>query len=162
MLLFCFLGYSQEKEPTHNSHFGFAFSPGVIQQRNTFLEANLFMGCITTEPHPKTPIIGVSGFRIGLESDLHRTIAPKIGYEYAILGLDLKLTAANYFQDKNSEFRIIPEIGLSIGGWASLTYGYGIPLNDGNLTDIGYHRVGLSFNLNKSLHKAVFSSIESK
>lgn len=162
LLCCCCFVYSQEKTPDPTRHFGFAFSPGIIQQRNTFLEANLFMGCITTEPNPKVPIVGVSGVRIGVESDLHRTIAPKIGYEFAILGLDLKLSAANYFQDRKSEFRLIPEIGLSVGGWANLTYGYGITFKEREITDIGHHRVSLSFNLNKRLHKAIFHGVPSE
>lgn len=159
-LVGCFFGYGQEKMPNPNCHFGFAFSPGIIQQRNTFVEANLFAGWIKTEPHPKVPIIGVSGIRIGIESDCNRTIAPKIGYEFALLGLDLKLSAANYYQDKNSEFRIIPEIGLSMGGWVNLTYGYGISFKDRDITDIGHHRVSLSFNFNKRLKKAVFTGVQ--
>jgi hypothetical protein len=155
----CFFGYSQEKTPEPNNRIGVAFSPGVIIQRNAFIEANLFVGKIIIEDQPKVPVIGVSGFRIGIELDCSKTFAPKIGYEIAIVGLAIRLSAANYFQEGNSEFRLLPEIGLSMGGWASLTYGYGISFNDRTITDIGHHRVCLSFNLNKRLNKAVLKGI---
>lgn len=159
VLVNCSLGYSQETAPKPKKRLDFAFSPGLIQQRNTFAEANLLIGKIIDEPHPKVPTIGISGVRIGIESDFTRTIAPKIGYEYDIVGLSLRLSTVNYFQERNSELRLLPEIGISLCGWANLTYGYGIPLNNGDITDIGHHRVALSFNLNKSLSKAVFKDI---
>lgn len=160
-LSFSLLGYSQE-ENSEQRRFGTAFSPGVIQQRNTFLESNLFMGSIFSEEGEKIPAVGVSGVRIGVESDLNKTIAPKIGYEFALLAVTLRLSAANYFQNKDSEFRLIPEFGFCIGGWVNLTYGYGISLNHGNITDIGHHRVALSFNLNKRLGKASYKLVRKR
>lgn len=150
------LGYGQEKEKDPNRKFGLAFSPGFIQQRNTFLDANLFMGTIITHEDFEVPIVGVMGFRVGVESDLHRTIAPKVGYEIAMTLVTLRLTAADYIQDKNSELRLIPEVGLCVYGWVNITYGYGISLNDGNLTQIGHHRLCISFNLNKRLNETAF------
>ncbi len=162
ILTYCFCGYSQENPAYEGTHFGIALSPGVIQQRNTFLESNLFFGTIFAEDGEKVPAVGVAGFRIGVESDLNKTIAPKIGCELALLAITVRLSAANYYQDKNSEFRIIPEFGYCIGGWVSLTYGYGISLNDGDLTDIGHHRVALSFNLNRRLAKASYELVRKR
>ena len=156
ILSYCSLGYSQENTAYEGTRFGVAFSPGIIQQRNTFIESNLFIGTIFAEDGDKVPAVGVAGFRVGIESDLNRTFAPKVGAELALLAITVRLTAANYYQEKNSEFRLIPEFGYCIGGWVNLTYGYGFSLNDGDLTDIGHHRVTLSFNLNKRLRKASF------
>jgi len=81
----------------------------------------------------------------------NHTIAPKIGYEISATIFSLRLSAVNYFQNGNSEFRMLPELGISYNGWANLTYGYGIPFNNGNLNNVSCHRVGLSFNLDKRL-----------
>lgn len=154
------LGYAQVETPKPKKPLIFAFSPGIIQQRNTLAEANLFIGRLTNDYHPKVPYVGVSGIRIGVESDFNKTIAPKIGYEFALVGWAMRLSAINYYQNDQSEFRLLPEIGFSMGGWANLTYGYGISFHDKTITDIGHHRVSLSFNLNKRLNKAVFKHAE--
>jgi len=136
----------------------FAFSPGIIVQHETFLEFNVMLGEVT-DINGKIPIVGIEGFRLGVETNLrdgrNHTIAPKFGYEFSMTLFSLRLSAVNYFQNGNSEFRILPEIGLSIGGWANLTYGYGIPLNNGNLNNVSCHRVALSFNINKRLYNAI-------
>ena len=135
------------------------FSPGIIVQHETFLEFNMLIGDLTNLPG-KIPIIGVDGIRIGVETNLrdgrNHTIAPKVGYEISATLFVIRLSAVNYFQNGNSEFRILPELGLSIYGWVNLTYGYGIPLHNGNLNNVSCHRVGLSFNLNRRLRDAVF------
>ena len=146
--------HSQEEALTSDNKISFAFSPGIVVQRNVFAEANLFIGKIVATDSPKVPNVGVTGFRVGIESDFNKTIAPKVGYEIAITVFALRLSAANYFQQGNSEFRLIPELGISIGGRINLTYGYGISFNNRNLTDIGHHRVCLSFNLNRKLNEA--------
>lgn len=147
--------FGQNKKQTD-----FIFSPGIILQKGVFLEANLFIGEVITETSIKVPVVGVQGWRVGLESNLQSgdnfVIAPKIGYELSATVFVLRLSAVNYFQNGNSEFRVLPEVGFSAGGWANLTYGYGIPLNDGNLRDVSRHRLSLSFNLNKRLQKAAF------
>jgi hypothetical protein len=66
----------------------------------------------------------------------------------------MRLSAVNYFQDGNSEFRLLPELGFSYNGWVNLTYGYGIPFNNGNLNNVSCHRVALSFNLDNRLIQA--------
>jgi hypothetical protein len=145
-----FFSYSQEKEP---KRLEFAFSPGIIVQRNVFLDANILIGKTTVDLNPKFPTIWIQGVRIGLETDCNKTFAPKIGYEFTPMIFSSRISAINYFQNGNSELRIIPELGLSFYSWINLTYGYGISLNDGNLTDIGHHRVSLTFNFNKKLSR---------
>lgn len=132
------------------------FSPGLIVQHETFLEFNVLIGDVIIESgNNKIPIVGVQGFRIGVETNLrdghNHTIAPKIGYEMAVTAFALRLSAVNYFQNRRSEFRILPELGISIIGWLNLTYGYGIRLNNGHLNNVSYHRVGLSINLDNRL-----------
>ena len=150
-------GETQKRVKRNVQYKEFAFSPGIIVQHETFLEFNVMLGEVTVE-NGKFPIIGIEGFRLGVETNLrdrqNHTIAPKLGYEFSMTLFSLRLSAVNYFQNGNSEFRILPEIGISMGGWANLTYGYGIPFNNGNLDNVSHHRVGLSFNFNKKLTKA--------
>lgn len=68
----------------------------------------------------------------------------------------MRLSAVNYFQNGNSEFRVFPELGVSINGRVNLTYGYGMPCNNGNLNNVSCHSVGLSFNCNKRFNNASF------
>ena len=156
LFLLCWLNYSFGQD---DRKIDVLFSPGIIYQQNLFLDANLLIGELTIVPR-KIPIIGVEGWRIGVESNLRSetnfAIAPKIGYEYSMTFFSFRCSALNYFQNGNSEFRLLPEIGFSMGGWANLNYGYGISFNDGDLINVGKHRVSLSFNLNRKLRKAVW------
>jgi len=149
----------QDSEVQKKQFRDILFSPGLIVQHETFLEFNMYIGDVTVLPSSKIPIVGVDGFRIGVETNLrdghNHTIAPKIGYEMAVTIMALRLSAVNYFQNGRSEFRLLPELGISIYGWVNLTYGYGIPFNDGNLNNVSYHRVGLSFNLDRRLYDEI-------
>nr|WP_321237354.1 hypothetical protein [uncultured Psychroserpens sp.] len=147
-------GEVQKPQKIKKAYKDILFSPGLIVQHETFLEFNVLFGDVTVE-NGKIPIIGVDGFRIGVETNLrdghNHTIAPKLGYEISATIFAVRLSAVNYFQNGNSEFRLLPELGISANGWANLTYGYGIPLNNGNLNNVSCHRVGLSFNLDRRL-----------
>ncbi|MEO5777779.1 MAG: hypothetical protein ABIQ27_12810 [Flavobacterium sp.] len=149
----CLLANSQEKVTDSDNKIRFAFSPGIIVQRNVFLDVNLLVGKSIIDLNPKVPIVGIQGIRIGLESDCNNIIAPKIGYEFNPMIFVLRLSAVNYFQKGDSEFRIIPELGLSFYSWMNLTYGYGISVGNNKISDIGHHRVSLTFNFNKRLGK---------
>ena len=135
------------------------FSPGVIFQKNLFVETNVLIGEVTIS-QSKIPVVGVQGWRVGVESNLQGgsdfVIAPKLGYEFSATIYTLRMSAVNYFQNGNSEFRLLPELGFSLGGWANLTYGYGISLHDGNLNNVSKHRLSLSFNLSEKLRKAAW------
>nr|WP_321231179.1 hypothetical protein [uncultured Psychroserpens sp.] len=152
-------GEVQTREKYRNEFKDILFSPGVIVQHETFLEFNVSIGEVTAI-NGKIPLVGFEGFRVGFETNLrdrhNHTIAPKIGYEISATLFSIRLSAVNYFQNGNSEFRLLPEIGISMYGWANLTYGYGIPFNNGNLDNVSCHRVALSFNLDKRLKEALF------
>ena len=87
--------------------------------------------------------------KAGLESNFKQaknyTIAPKIGYGVALLFLNARLSVLNYFQNDKSEFRVLPEIGLSLGGKINMTYGYGIAFKDNNLNNVSNHRLSINF-----------------
>ena len=163
LTLFCSFSNAQSGEQdfeTKRKQFkDILFSPGLIVQHETFLEFNLYIGDVTILPSSKIPIVGVDGFRIGVETNLrdghNHTIAPKIGFEMAVTVFALRLSAVNYFQNGRSEFRLLPELGISIYGWVNLTYGYGIPFNNGHLNNVSNHRVGLSFNLDRRLYDEI-------
>ncbi|WP_179007817.1 hypothetical protein [Winogradskyella forsetii] len=164
LILSSFLCYSQKVENQTETKTDFAISPGLILQGNLFADVNIMIGKVTVDLNSKIPIVGISGFRLGFESNFRNnenyTIAPKIGYEISPMLYTLRLSAVNYFQNGNSEFRILPELGLSLGGWVNLTYGYGIVLKDENLRNVSNHRVSLTFNLNKKLRKGTFELLK--
>ena len=149
VLAFLQLGFSQEK----NKKYDFAFSPGLICQKETFGEVNLLVGKVIIEKG----IIGMSGIRMGVESNFKSNsefiIAPKIGYEITATIFSLRLSTLNYFQNSRNDFRFLPEIGLSWGGFVNLTYGYNFRLTSTEIEDLSKHRFCLSFNLNKKLIK---------
>jgi len=146
--------YSFSQETQLNKKYDFAFSPGIICQGNMFNELNLTIGKISTE----NCTVGIVGWRIGFESNFKNNsefiIAPKIGYNISMTYFTIRLSAVNYFQDNKSEFRILPEIGISLGGSFCLTCGYGINLKNSEISGLSNHRIGLSFNINKQLNDA--------
>ncbi|WP_299339449.1 hypothetical protein [uncultured Psychroserpens sp.] len=162
LLLLGFVSYAQSGEQEFEKHRlqykDFIFAPGLIVQHDTFLEFNMLIGEVTVADG-KIPVVGVEGFRIGLETNLrggrNYVIAPKVGYEISATVFALRLSAVNYFQNEKSEFRLLPELGISMYGWVNLTYGYGIPFNNGNLNNVSHHRLGLSFNLDKRLKNKI-------
>lgn len=151
---------AQEKvnDTTNVIKLDFVLSTGYILQENSFGELNLLIGKVVFE-NGKFPILGLSALRLGLESNFRNnenyTIAPKIGLEVSNLIVIARISIASYFQNSSSEFRIIPEIGFSLGALVNLTYGYGINLNNGNISGLSNHRLGVSINFNKTLRKGV-------
>ena len=149
LIIFSISCYSQESK----KKFDFAFSPEIISQKEIFGGANLLIGKVVIEKM----VVGMSGTRIGFESNFKNNgdfiIAPKIGYETSGTILVMRLSAINYFQSNKSEFRILPEIGLSWGGFVNLTYGYNFRLTNSQIDNLSKHRFCLSFNFNKKLIK---------
>ena len=149
MIIFSTNIFSQEKK----RKFDFAFSPELISQRDLFGGANLLIGKVINEKM----IIGMSGVRIGVESNFKNKqdliFAPKVGVEISGTIVVIRLSALNYFQNDKSEFRLLPEIGLSWGGFVNLTYGYNFRITNRQIEDFSQHRICLSFNLNRKLIK---------
>lgn len=146
----------KSKEPTK---LDIVFSPGVIIQKEIFGELNIIIGGIANEGQSKIPIVGVGGLRVGFETNLKSNtdfiIAPKIGVELSAAIISMRLSAINYFKDNESEFRILPELGISLNGSVNLTYGYGISFKN-TINGISNHRLGLSININKKLNSGAF------
>ncbi|RZJ67496.1 MAG: hypothetical protein EOO50_05795 [Flavobacterium sp.] len=140
-------------------HKGFAFSPGVILQREVFAEANITYGTIVSNKM----MIGISGVRVGVESNLKSgddfTIAPKIGCEVAMTFLAMRATAVHYFQNGNNEFRLVPEVGISMGGAINLTYGYGFRFQKAEIANLSQHRLSLTLNINQTLFETLGLSV---
>ncbi|MCB0463766.1 MAG: hypothetical protein KDC81_13780 [Flavobacteriaceae bacterium] len=155
VILYSIFCCSQEKGKPKTD---FVLSSGIILQSNLFADVNIIAGKVAVE-NSKIPIVGVTGFRIGFESnfrsDENYTIAPKLGYEISATVFSMRLSTVNYFQNDKSEFRLLPEIGFSYLGFINLTYGYGIAFNNGNLRNVSNHRLSLSINLNRKLMNGV-------
>ena len=143
------LVYGQEKEK--REPFDFAISPGVACQGQFFGELNLLGGRYVSEMTGNA----FPGVRLGVESNFRSKdeliIAPKIGFEISGMVICLRGTALTYFQGPYVQVRLLPEAGISLLGFANLTYGYSFPLNNSDKFDLQGHRFALSFNLNRDV-----------
>ncbi|MFC0605983.1 hypothetical protein [Winogradskyella pulchriflava] len=155
---FCFSQSGETASTNEPTKLELVFSPGMFVQKQIFTEINISVGRVSAEFPPKMfPIVGFEGFRAGVETNLRSNedfiIAPKLGYEISLTFFSVRLSALNYFHNKESEFRILPELGVSLGGMFNLTYGYGISFKN-PINDISNHRLSLSINLNRRLSQA--------
>ena len=80
-------------------------------------------------------------------------LGPKIGYEgtTGLVGSRVDLIYyLNYLGDSNrtlpGDLRLIPQVGLALGGILNVYYGYAIPIAGRELRGLGYHRFTLSLN----------------
>lgn len=132
--------YSQE--PLNKYRNRIAPTIGVSRQSETFLDVNLNLYSVDTN---QIKLMLFKGFRLGVESNLKSENfiwGPKVGYEVAGTTV-LRLSAVNYFDKGNVDVRLLPEVGLSICGTVSILYGYNIPLNDYQSSNVGYHKFSL-------------------
>ncbi|NJM26027.1 MAG: hypothetical protein HC859_11600 [Bacteroidia bacterium] len=85
----------------------------------------------------------------GIIRDDFVIVGPKAGYEFTagLVGIAADVTWYTDF----SEYSLMatPKAGLSLLGFASLMYGYNIPLNDNEFKSISRNRISLVFNLNR-------------
>jgi hypothetical protein len=136
-----------EKPPTK-----IIFSPGLIYQGQFLGELNLMFSKLEIETGGSV----IWGPRIGLETGYSQDkflIAPKIGYEFSGLLICLRGNALVYIQDKKSDYRLLPEIGISLGGAMNLCYGYNFHIYNDKIENIGTNRISLTINLDLDLWK---------
>lgn len=133
-----------------------ALSPGVIFQKQTFGEINLLIGRYESEMSGNA----FGGVRLGAETNFQKgnehIWASKIGVEFSGMVFCLRATTLCYMSGLNSQWRFLPEIGISFLGFANLTYGYNFKLTGDPINGIINHRVCLSLNLNPWLMGDVF------
>ncbi len=130
-----------------------SFSPGIVVQRQVFGEANLLMG---TAMKNKI-MLGLTGLRLGAESNFktgkEHIFGIKAGLEFDALIAATRISVIDYFNGSRSQLRLLPEIGLTFAGLYTLTYGYGIKITDTDIPGICHHRLSLSINLSRKLHR---------
>lgn len=128
-------------------------SLGYIYQWDSYLDANVIIG------DDINYFIWYHGLRLGLETNLQSgadfIIAPKIGYVLSLGLLVLRLSAIDYIQGSQNEFRLLPEVGFTIVGVIDLTYGSGIQISKSEVPGISSQRFGVCINVTKLL-KEVF------
>lgn len=144
------------KAVEQESSFAIFPSIGYVLQKESFVEANIAVGHVVCEGF----MCGDIAWRFGVESNLkngtQQVIAPKIGLEAASQILAMRISAVDYIQEGQSEFRLLPELGLSVCGLLNITYGYGFRLTKTDLDGIGGHRLCISINVSPKLYKKVF------
>lgn len=131
-------------------------SIGYIWQKESFLDANVIFGDVVTD----YMLIGHLGIRTGFETNFKSgsdfVIAPKVGVEASVLISCYRLSVVKYFQGSNNELRLLPEMGISIGGLLDVTYGYGIRLSKSKVSGIQNGRIGICINISEILYKETF------
>lgn len=90
------------------------------------------------------------GTRFGTEIsavDGKLLLGPKLGYEICVVFLSLRGSLLAYIQqNKQADWRLLPEIGLSGAGFCNLMYGMAIPIT-GKTIIPPEHRITLTFNI---------------
>lgn len=126
-------------------------SPGIIIQKQPFLDLKLFFAETVSVPYS---IDAFSGAFIGAESNLKFSnwiYAVKTGYEFSWLFFSARGTLVNYFENGYSDLRIVPEIGISFLSTINLTYGYSIPLLSYESNSIGRNRISVNYVISRRL-----------
>jgi hypothetical protein len=123
-------------------------SPGLSYQGQFLGEMNLMQlkGIRSRES------VLVRGPRIGLEFNFntsHFIYAPKIGYEWTFIFFTLRGNVISYVDQRKIDLRFLPEIGLSMIGYANLTYGYNVPLLNFKSAEIDNHRITFTINIDR-------------
>lgn len=85
----------------------------------------------------------------GIIRDDFVIVGPKAGYEFTAGLLGVAADVTYYTDFSEYSFVATPKAGLSLLGFASLMYGYNIPLNDKEFKSISRNRISLVFNLNR-------------
>lgn len=67
--------------------------------------------------------------------------------EYNLFLATIRLGMINYTWRKQNDLRLLPEVGLTAFGYASITYGYTVPFKENDISEIGRHRFALTINL---------------
>lgn len=133
-----------------------ALSPGILFQKQAFGELNLLVGRYSSE----TGGNAFAGVRLGAETNFRNGSeniwAPKVGVELSGMVICMRATTLYYISGTTTQWRFLPEIGISFLGFANLTYGYNFKLSGDPINGIINHRVCLSINLNPQLMRDVF------
>jgi hypothetical protein len=132
-----------------------SFSPGILVQHQVFGEANVLVGSAIKNKM----IIGVTGLRFGVESNFksgnEHILGLKAGAEIDVLVFAMRASVIEYFNGSRSQLRLLPEFGITFGGLYTLTYGYGMKLTDTDIPGISHHRLSLSINMGRKLHRFI-------
>jgi hypothetical protein len=123
---------------------------GISKQKQIMGEVGLLYGNWLHEHSGIT--IGMSGMKVSTEFNFKAenfTIAPKVGYEMAILYVGGKLSIMDYTNFTYHDFKLTPEIGLTSAGLMNVYYGINIPITKSRLDNVSLHRFSLTFNLDK-------------
>lgn len=128
-----------------------ALSPGIVYQGEPVYELNFLAGRYISEMGGNA----FPGVRLGVETNFRQGsdgyFAPKAGFELSGMIICLRGTAMACVQRSGIQFRLVPEIGVSLAGFVNLTYGYAFALNRPEGFGLAHHRVALSLNLNRDV-----------
>lgn len=130
---------------------GFTTGYAYLNSNSHFLQLGVLFGKDYGNIH-----LPSKGFGAGVElSQVQGKFAAgtKAFLEYnGLLITAFRVNLIDYYSERKHDLRILPETGFTFFGKVSLTYGYGFPLMQTELLNIGRHRFALTINLIKSTH----------
>jgi hypothetical protein len=142
-MVFSCYAYSQKIIDSDNIFFP---ALGLSIQEHLFGEANLCYGTGGTS-------LGSCGddhewiSKIGSEFSFNNkdlVLGPKLSLEYVRGFLGARINLIDYTDFKTQDWRFTPEIGITLGSFIDIYYGYNIPLTNDRLNFVAENRVTLT------------------
>jgi hypothetical protein len=137
--------YSQD---TIQKNFFSDFRPGgvigVILQDRTYLTAGGLYLLPYDEMNKQTVSFGFCADISINTSDV--VVGPRFFADFSKKHIGARINFSEYYQKNLSEFRLTPEIFITLFGNVNLSYGYAFCFPERNIVDAGFNRVSLIFN----------------
>jgi hypothetical protein len=140
-------GQNKETKKTRDKDFG--LSIGYVHQGDNFITFGGLVGKNVGNIH--TP-----GWSYGLatEVDLNKgnsIVGVKTFFDINLIMFGARLNAINYFKGHQTDFRLTPEVGLTLNSLFTIYYGYNIPIRGTALNEISRSRLNVTINLFRKL-----------
>ncbi|GAA4309703.1 hypothetical protein [Nibribacter koreensis] len=117
---------------------------GYAYAKTHFLQLSILHG-----KHYRNVHVPAYGYGAGIELgvlDHEVTLGLKGFAEYnAFQILAARINAITYLREDRLDLRLLPEVGLTAMGKATLLYGYGLPVAGREMPGISEHRISLTF-----------------
>lgn len=118
----------------------------LVVQRKPFVEVGLIrhwvqyaaLGIASQGPYAAVDVYPGRNFIVG----------PKVGYSFGANAASLEAALSYYTNFAQQQLMFTPSVGVGVGGFVNVLYGYNVPLTRRRLDEVGGHRIGLVGNLN--------------
>lgn len=148
LIILSLFNLSLHAQVKKSENYSLGISTGYTYANSHFIQLGTIYGANYGNVH-----IPSKGFGLGVDIgkvNNKLTIGTKAFYEYNFfIASGFRLNAINYFSGEKIDFRLMPQVGLSIMGNINFMYGYSIPTLGNELTDISRNSFSVTINLFK-------------